>query len=62
MSSPRSLAIATILIVSMPLFAQEPAAWGDGDDVAGPILGDDVYFATSHRLRAARIFGGGGRP
>jgi len=24
--------------------------------VAGPIMGNDIYFATGHRLRAARIF------
>ncbi|MFH1921100.1 MAG: hypothetical protein ABIP48_14625 [Planctomycetota bacterium] len=29
--------------------------------IAGPILGDDVYFATDHRLRAVKIFGEGGR-
>ena len=28
----------------------------DGFDVAGPILGTDVYFATGCRLRAVRLF------
>ena len=27
-----------------------------GFRVAGPIMGNDIYFATGHRLRAARIF------
>lgn len=26
-----------------------------GFNVAGPILGENIYFATGHRLRAARI-------
>ena len=30
-------------------------------NVAGPILGDNIYFATRHRLRAARLFGQGGK-
>ena len=27
----------------------------EGFSVAGPILGEDIYFATGHRLRAAKI-------
>ena len=32
-----------------------------GFTVAGPIIGDEIYFATGHRLRAARLFGQGGK-
>ncbi|MCH8291144.1 hypothetical protein IH992_08615 [Candidatus Poribacteria bacterium] len=28
----------------------------EGFSIAGPIVGEDIYFATGHRLRAAKIF------
>jgi hypothetical protein len=29
---------------------------GKGRSAAGPIMGQDIYFACGHRLMAARIF------